>query len=195
LNRREIIENILDIEWKMFQQVKSAIPASCQLMPEAFRRIRGSVYETWSEEALKSCLLDFEKAQQDGRNLLTEKYAQMDGLITPVQKNPLIDEIVAIETDWQKDIRRNYPTLYNHVCRSTNPFNDGRNFTVYLRSELQTYGDRTIDLYYKWVSKALENNDNLALKSLDALVKKGGYRDIEHAEEVLSKNSTSEQLV
>lgn len=195
MNKQEIIENILNIEWNMFQQVKSAIPAPCQLLPEVFRRIRGSVYETWPEEALQSCLLDFEKAQQDGRNLLTEKYAQMDDLIAPTQRNPLIDIIVAIETHWQEEIRRNYPALYNRVCRSTNPFNDGRNFSVYLRSELQTYSDRTIDFYYQGVSKALENNDNLALKSLEALVKKGGYRDLNHAEEDLSKSTTSDRVV
>ena len=190
LNKQKTIENILEIEWHMFQRVKSATPAPCQLLPEVFQRIRGSVYETWPDEALESCLIDFEKAQRDGRNLLTEKYAQMDNLIAPMQRNPLIDAIVAIETRWQEDIRRNYPALYNRVCRGVNPFNDGRNFSVYLRSELQTYSDRTIDFYYQGVNKALENNDNLALKSLEALVKKGGYRSIDHAEEYLSKGGS-----
>jgi len=171
----------------MFQRVKSAVSAPCQLQPEAFKRIRESVYETWSEEALVSCLDDFETARQNGRNLLTEKYAQMDDLITSARENPVIDQIVAIEAQWQDEIRRSYPALYNRVCRSTHPYNDGRNFSVYLKGELQTYSDRTIELYYQEVSRALERNENLALKSLETLVKKGGYSGLSHAEGHLSK--------
>lgn len=188
MNKQELIRGILDIEWDMFQEVRSAIPAPCQLWPEAFKRIRGSVYETWTEEALQSCRHDFEDAQHDGRNLLTEKYARMDDLLGPARGNPLIDQIVVIETQWQDEIRQNYPALYNRVCRSTKPLNDGRNFSVYLRSELQTYGDRTIELYHQAVIKALARNENLALKSLEILVKKGGYRDPAHAEEYLSRD-------
>jgi hypothetical protein len=188
VNKQELIRGILDIEWDMFQEVKSAIPTPCQVWPEAFKRIRGSVYETWTEEALQSCLQDFEEAQHDGKNLLTEKYAHMDDLLGPPRENPLIDEIVIIETQWQDEIRRNYPTLCNRVCRSTNHFDDGRNFSVYLRSELQTYSVRTIELYHQAVIEALARNENLALKSLEILVKKGGYCDAGHAEAYLSKD-------
>lgn len=188
MNKDELIRLIVEIEWDMFQRVKSGVFAPCQLQPEVFKRIRGSVYETWTEEALESCRRDFEEAQYVGRNLLTEKYAQMDDLLGPVRENALIDRIVAIETQWQDEIRRNYPTLYNRVCRSTNPFNDGRNFSVYLRSELQTYSDRTIELYHQAVTRALSRCENLALQSLNILVKKGGYRNLHHAEEYLSKD-------
>jgi hypothetical protein len=188
VNKQELIRAILDIEWAMFQEVKSAVPAPCQLYPEAFSRIRGSVYETWTEEALQSCHRDFEKAKHDGRNLLTEKYARMDDLRGPSRGNNLIDKIVAIETLWQDEIRLNYPALYNRVCRSTQPFNDGRNFSVYLRSELETYSNRTIELYHQAVIKALASNENLALRSLEILVNLGGYRDPAHAEEYLARD-------
>jgi len=187
LNREELIRLIVEIEWDMFQRVKTAVSAPCQLQPDVFKRIRESVYETWSEEALLSCLLDFEKALQNGRNLLTEKYAQMGDLITAARENPVIDQIVIIETQWQDEVRGSYPALYNRVCRSTHPYNDGRNFSKYLKGELQTYTDRTIELYYQEVSRALERNENLALKSLEILVKKGGYNSLSHAEGHLSK--------
>ena len=188
MNIQKIIRRIVDIEWAMFQQVKSAIPAPCQWQPDVFKQIRTSVYETWAVVALESCCLDFEIALKDGRNLLAEKYALMDGLIAPTRQNPLIDQIVVIESHWQDEIRRNYPTLYERVCRSTNPFGDGRNFSIYLRSELQTYSDRTIKLYWQAVTKALERKENLARKSLEILVKRGGYRDLTHAEQHLSEN-------
>ncbi len=188
LDKPKLIQAIVDIEWDMFQRVKSAVPTPCQLRPEVFRRIRESVYETWSDEALRSCQIDFEKAKRDGRNLLTEKYAHMDHLIARADEDPLIDQIVNIETRWQEEIRRNYPTLYNRVCRSTNPSDDGRNFSIYLRSELQTYSRRTIELYHQTVIKALARNENLAFQSLETLVKKGGYRDACHAEVYLSRD-------
>ncbi len=186
MNKEELIRLIVEIEWDMFQQVKSAVFAPCQLQPAVFKRIRESVYETWSEEALQSCRIDFEEAQQEGKNLLTEKYARMDDLISAIRENPCIEQIVITETQWQDEIRCTYPALYNRVCRSTNPYNDGRNFSIYLKGELQTYSDRTIELYYQEVIKALKRNENLALKSLEILVKKGGYRDLAHAEECLS---------
>jgi hypothetical protein len=187
INKQELIRNILDIEWDMFRRVKSSVPAPCQLQQESFRRIRESVYETWTDEALQACHLDFEKAQRAGRNLCTEKYAQMEGRISRARVNPLIEHIVVIETRWQDEIRRNYPALYRRVCRSTSSFHDGRSFSIYLASEIQTYSDRTIELYYRGMKDALEKGENLALKSLELLVKKGGYSDVAHAEEHLSK--------
>jgi hypothetical protein len=188
IKRRELITSILRIEWNMFRRVKSSVPAPCQLQQESFQRIRESVYETWTTEALQSCRLDFEEAERMGRNLCTEKYAQMEGLMPPSRNNPLVDRIVAIETRWQDQIRRNYPALYSRVCRSTSPFHDGRSFSIYLASEILTYSDRTISLYYRGLKEAAEKGENLALKSLESLVKKGGYCDVAHAEEHLSKS-------
>lgn len=185
-NKRNLIRCILDIEWSMFRRVKSATPAPCQLQQEAFERIRSSVYETWTEEALESCRLDFEQAQRAGRNLCTEKYACMDGLIWPRDNHPLIDKIVEIETGWQDQIRRDYPALYNRVCRSTYEFQDGRNFSVYLACEIRTYSERTIQLYYLGMKEAMERGENLALKSLEQLVRAGGYRDVAQAEKHLA---------
>lgn len=186
MNKEQLIRRIVQIEWDMFQRVRSAVPAPCQVQPEAFKRIRESVYETWSEEALLSCRLDFEEALHHGRNLLMEKYAQMDQLMT-APENPLIDAIVGIETQWQDEIRCTYPALFKRVCRSTDPYNDGRNFPIYLKGELRSYSDRTIELYHKEVIEASERNENLALKSLEMLVKKGGYGGLAHAEGHLCK--------
>jgi hypothetical protein len=131
---------------------------------------------------LQSYLNDLKTAQNQGRNLLTEKYARMDNLIKPLKNNPLIEKIVAIETKWQAEILELYPALYGVVCRSTDPASDGSNFSVYQRCELETYGDQTIALYYQQVQSAAENKDNLAMRMLLQLVKKGGFEDLNQAE-------------
>ena len=48
----DIIRYIPAVEWRMFQNVKSAAPASCQSNPEAFGKIRTSVFEYWPEKML-----------------------------------------------------------------------------------------------------------------------------------------------
>lgn len=126
-SRQDIIQAILEIELEMFLKVKGVTPAACQQNSEAFREIRKSIYENWSEELLQSYLEDLTQAKQEGRNLVTEKYARMDGLLPPLPTNPKIDEIVEIETQWQKEIKRRYPALYNFTCRKTDPTGDGSN--------------------------------------------------------------------
>jgi len=181
-----IIQKILDSEWNMFRNVRSAVPASCQNSPDTFRKIRASIYDCWTEEMLESYLTDLKLAEEKGRNLITEKYARMDNLIPPLSHHPMIEKIVEIEARWQLEIKKNYPALYNQTCRGTDPTGDGSNFSIYLRSELETYGDNTIELYYKNVKKADERKENLALLMLERLVKQSGYNDAAHAERILS---------
>lgn len=183
--KQDIIEEILNIEWEMFQNVKSSIPAPCQDNPESFREIRASIYENWAEALLESYLHDLMQAKEKGRNLVTEKYARMDGLLPPLPRNPKIDEIVQIETEWQEELRQRYPALYDTVCRTTDSTGDGNNFSIYLRAELETYGDKTIELYHAQVEQAEKDGENLSIRMLERLVKKGGYKDMNHAEHQL----------
>ena len=75
---RELIENIVDREWSMFDRVRNeGGRASCQNDPATFRIMRTSQFMTWPEDLLRSYLADLEAADRVGRNLLTEKYAFM----------------------------------------------------------------------------------------------------------------------
>jgi hypothetical protein len=193
-DKNELISNILNSEWRMFQRVKSQAPATCQTMPDKFRKIRGSLFAVWSQEALKSYLNDLSKAESQGRNLITEKYARMDNLISPLKSytNILnkIQKIVEIETQWQFTLRQEYPALFRKMGRSTYPSNNGSNFSVYLSCELETYSDMTIELYFQNIMNAQKNHQNLALTSLDILLKKEGFQDIFHAEKHLAEMET-----
>lgn len=184
--KRDLLEQVLDSEWQMFQGVCSAQRASCQSAPERFRTIRGSLFETWSQAMLKAYLENIEDAVRGGRNLLTEKYARMDNLIPALTDNPVIGHIVAIEARWQEELRQRYPALYRRCCRSQFPSGDGREFSVYLRCELETYGDRTLHLYYENLRDAESDKRNLAIAALETLVQRSGYRDILHAENHLA---------
>jgi len=186
---KNLIQQILDIEWDMFSRVQSATPAPCQSAPDSFKKIRGSIYEMWSEEMLESYLNDLETAQKKGRNLVTEKYARMDNLIPSLNTNPLINKIVEIETKWQEEIMENFPATYDRLCRGKSQARDGSDFSIYLRCEIETYSDKTIELYYQHIREALDNNENTAISSLQRLVKKGGFSNLQHAEKFLKNRS------
>ncbi len=187
ISKLDLIKKILDIEWDMFKCIRPINPADCQRHYNTFIEIRSSIFETWTEEMLNSYMRDLIMAKQKGRNLLMEKYAKMDGLLTSTSINPIIDKIVEIEEKWQKEIEQKYPALYYTVCRDTESTNN-RNFSLYLKSELETYGDNTLKLYYHHVITAYEKGENLAIKSLYILVKRSGFTNLEHAESILKKN-------
>ena len=185
MEKDELLENILDLEWDMFTAVKSANPVSCQSFPDKFRAIRGSVFTMWTDDMLASYVMQLAAARLVGRNLLTEKYARMDNLIPPLTDSPYIDEIIEINEMWQRELQENYPELYKRCCRTMEETGDGQNFSVYLRCELETYGDDTLELYYANVKHAHDQKRNLSIEALRALIEKSGYRDLEHAESCL----------
>lgn len=186
-----LLDHVLEAEWQMFVRVRSARHAPCQSAPDNFKTIRSSLFETWTQPMLASYLADLEQAEADGRNLLAEKYARMDNLIPPLSNSPLIDIIVTLESNWQEDLERRYPALYQRCCRSTDETGDGRNFGIYLGCELETYGNHTLQLYFENIEAAVATNRNLAIEALHRLVCKNGYRDLDHAESVLKCGETA----
>jgi hypothetical protein len=186
--RDRFMQEILDREWEMFQQVKSAAPAVCQNSPDTFRKVRGSIFQLWPRELMAAYLIELTKAKRTGRNLITAKYARMDNLIPPLNTNPVIDKIVEIEAEWQEEIRRKYPALYQRTCRSTDPTDDGSNFSIYLKCELETYGDTALDLYYQWINEAKQFGMNYSLTMLNHLALNSGFKSIDEAEQYWAGN-------
>jgi len=178
--KAELIEQILTAEFDMFQRVPTMTPTACQESEGGFRLMRGSAFETWSEATLESYLDDLLTALQENRNLLTEKYARMDDLIPPINLNPLIDDIVKIESEWQGEARRKYPHILGggEVC-------DAGGFEIYLRGELETYSDQTLELYYQDLLQALKAGRNLSEERYGNMSLKLGYSSLEEHENAL----------
>lgn len=68
---------------------------------------------------------------------MTLKYAHMGKLIPPLSQNTLIDEIVAMQIEWQKEISAKYPNLMRRVCTGDDELGGGgfTSFAIYLRAE------------------------------------------------------------
>ena len=109
------IKDIVAEEWRQFQLVQNeGGRASCQDDFPEFQRQRESQFKAWPQQLLDSYYQDLLDAAQQGRNLLTEKYAYMmretaperfaamEHLLPPVdgEKRALVEEIVAAHLEW-----------------------------------------------------------------------------------------------
>lgn len=184
-SREFLVKSILDMEFTMFRAVNGDVNAPCQEQPDAFRKIRGSIYDFWSHEMLESYFKDLVMAQRTNRNLVFEKYARMDNKIPKINKNPLIEKIVEIEEIWQEELKAKYPAVYRNTCRDTNAALDGSNFKVYLSSELETYSDNTLENYWTHIKKAFDYKENHSIEMLRQLAKKSGIDSLEKLETLM----------
>ena len=172
--REELIEGIVAMELEMFVAVRPLVPSLCQERPETFRLMRRAAHWVLSDETLESYHRDLVEAVRGGRNLMTEKYARMDSLIPQLRDNAVIGQIVAAEGAWLKELAVRHPRL----------FNDHSEYAagVYLRSELETYSDRTLELYYADTCQASATGRNLADERYKYLFRQAGYESWEELE-------------
>jgi len=172
-NREELLDNIIKFELDMFEQVRTTEPSLCKDRPETFRVMRGMTHSVLSTNTLQSYLGDLQKAKAEGRNLLTEKYARMDNRIPPLKTNRFIDGIVKLESRWMSELSQKYPRSFKGGPGS---------FGVYLSSELETYSDETLRLYFGDASEAEKEGRNLAEERYTKLAQQIGYGSIDEME-------------
>jgi len=177
--RTRLINQIVNGEYSMFLHIPGQYPTTSQESEAGFRLARASAFECWSEATLASYAQDIAEGMHDGRNFMTEKYARMDNLIPPINTSPLIHKIVAIEVNWQEGLRSKYPRFFKQGA-------GGSDFATYLRSELETYSDRTLQCYFQDVSRAQEEGRNLAGERYLKMIGRLGYKSIEDYERKLA---------
>lgn len=171
-SREQLLNRIVEIELHMFERVRASEPSLCQERPEAFKAMRMMTHSPLSQDTLTSYLNDLHVALGEGKNLMTVKYARMEGKLLSLKENPLIGRIVEIEDRWMKDLAERYP----RVVRG------GPEFAEYLTCELETYSDETLELLYRDVTQANQARRNLAEERYDTLFKSLGYASIDEAE-------------
>lgn len=178
--RTQLIEQIIALELDMFIAVKNrGGTAVCQERPDSFRIMRNMAHAVMPEAYLESYLNDLKQAAADNRNLMTEKYALMEGLIPIKNDSPVITELVRMESEWRKEVAAQFP-------RSVQP--DGhQSFCIYLKGELQTYSPKTLKIYLNYAQSVQEQHGNLVRKRYEILMRKLGYDSLAHCEESISQ--------
>ncbi len=205
MNRKDhLIAQIVNLEWGMFQNVKSiGGRASCQDDYATFKINRVSQAQSWSEPALESYLEDLETAKNQGRNLLSEKYGRMMAstskseyesikhMLPPIEDGvlPVVEKIVDIVLGWEQEMVVKYPNL---VQRGRPLFSSQDTLTVtsletYLRGELLTYSKKTLSLLYENYLEKKTANINGSEIILGYMIKRYGYASLEEANRNLGK--------
>lgn len=205
-NKQKLVEQLVKLEWQNFDKVKNeGGRADCQDDWGTFSIMRTSQYLTWTEEMLKSYIQDFEEAMAKGWNLITEKYGRMMESTAPEryeelkgqfpvlaeEKKAIIEEIVKIQVAWMEEFALEYPYMAGNsrVIHTSEDTWYSTSFETYLRGEMRTYSDRTLDLYGRFIVSYLQSGKNLTKDIMTNTALLYGYESLERAEELLGKQS------
>ncbi len=197
-----LVNELVSLEWEAFDQVENeGGRAECQDDWNTFSIMRKSQYYTWTEEMLKSYIRDFHRANDAGVNLITEKYGRMMESTAPLKyqqikdafpeipedKKEIIEEIVKIQVEWMEEFARKYPKAAGnarsiHTAEDT-PYNTS--YETYLRGELSTYSDETLDLYGRFIAQLCMEEKNLAQMTMANTAFLYGYASLDELESKL----------
>ena len=167
----KLINQILEIELDWFLTVNPTLTSECQQHPEAFKLMRSSTFETWSEDTLVLYLEHLVDARSKGRNLMREKYAKIAKLAPCENFSSVPNECVEIQERWQEEARHKYPRIFREGAEGE--------FASYLRCELDTYSPAVLESYLNDLKAALLEGRNLVIKTYDRIAKKLGYSSLE----------------
>lgn len=198
--REQLIFDIATAEWDFFQLVENTGGrASCQDDPDTFFKMRMSQWMAYSDEVLKSYWTDLERAAEEGRNPIFEKYgrmmetaypeeyARMKGQLPQVSKEKAeqVERIVKIHLKWDRQMMEQYPNIRKNgrvmITRDDSAY-EGISMESYLRCELMTFSDQTVELIFRETMKAFDQGENLLKAIIQNETAFYGYADLEEAE-------------
>ena len=167
----DLINQILDIELDWFLHVNPTITADCQRNPDAFRLMRGSNFETWSEKTLSLYLNHLHDSQSEQRNLVREKYAKIQGAIPCQNSSQALTDNLEIQKRWNQEARSKYPKILRQ--------GDETGFVRYLRCELDTYSPAVLESYLTDLEVASRNKQNLVIETYNRIARKLGHNSLD----------------
>jgi hypothetical protein len=205
MEREDLTNNILELEWDMFTNVTNVGGrAPCQDDRPTFMIMRKAQADIWSMNTLISYLHDLKHAVQNKTNLMAVKYAHMMKITFPEEyekiKNEfppvpsrvreLAREIMKYHSKWALEASVKYPKLFSLGRPITVADSGGGHYASidnYLHSELLTYSEATLDLCLKDTQKAEAEGKNLSLEILKNTAESYGFDSLDAMEKALSK--------
>ncbi|MDU7632960.1 MAG: DUF4125 family protein [Lachnospiraceae bacterium] len=195
-----IIEQIVEMEWEMFQNVRNTGGrAACQDDFETFHVMRKSQFLTWDLPLLESYWQDLQEGKVQGRNLVMEKYAYMMESTAPKEyeaiatglpkiseeKQAMIEQIVAIQVGWREEFAEKYPHLSGQarIIHTSEDTLYDISFETYLRGELKTYSMQTLVLYGRRIVAFVQEQKNMTEEIMRYTTEFYGYKTLEDAEQ------------
>lgn len=182
--KNELINQIIAIEWEMFQQTQNVGGrAWCQDDKVQFDANRKAQFDIWDEKTLQLYLQDLQEAESIGQNLVTLKYAYMMETTAPAEylllkdklpeiseeKRALIDRMAEMTASWCEQFATVYPNLASHgrPPRSEVDATGVTSAQTYCRGELSTYSLETLQSLYEIYIQYTNDQKNLFEKSVE----------------------------
>ena len=194
-----IIEQIVEMEWEMFQNVRNTGGrAACQDDFETFDVMRKSQFLIWDLPLLESYWQDLQEGKAQGRNLVMEKYAYMMESTAPKEyeaiatglpkiseeKQAMVEQIVAIQVGWREEFAEKYPHLSGQarIIHTSEDTLYDISFETYLRGELKTYSMQTLVLYGRRIVAFVQEQKNMTEEIMRYTSAFYGYKSLEDAD-------------
>jgi hypothetical protein len=178
----DVLKAIVDLETEMYRALNTEPPITDDKVPP-FRTMRWMTYSVLSDATQSSWMRDLCAAKADGRNVLTEKYALMDNTIEHFHQSPLIPQIVEAEVAWMDKLHELYPHLVKREPKNVELFHR------YSLCELESWSDRSLELYLADVTQALEEGRNLCEERYNNLHQRLGRESLAEMEKAAAAGS------
>ena len=92
---------------------------------------------------------------------------------------------MSIYMEWEEEFFKEYP-IFSSMGRPLYSTEDDyieTSIETYLRGELLSYSEKTLNLYLKYIIEMKEKNINLAIKNMDNLASMQGFKNSDEVEE------------
>ncbi|MUH59974.1 hypothetical protein GSD1FS_1317 [Bifidobacterium sp. GSD1FS] len=95
------------------------------------------------------------------------------------------ERIIAQQLAWARDFVNRYPRLGAgmRVLETAQDTEESTSFETYLRGELGTYSQRTLDLYQQFVNDLASKQENLTEQTVRNTVRLSGFDSLDEAEQ------------
>lgn len=201
----KIIESIIQMEWEFFDKVENeGGRASCQDNWETFSKMRRSQYMAWSTPLLESWKADLVRANEQGRNPLTEKYGYMMCISDPESNTEIIRRLPPVSPEKRQMARRIVDRLIpqNETFRAKYPKVSGRgrplrtseepaagrtSIETYELGELWTYSQKTLALFEANLDTFEKEGKSYPETVVENGLKLRGFQSLEQAEAILAR--------
>lgn len=201
----DIIESIIQMEWEFFDKVENeGGRASCQDDWNTFSKMRRSQYMAWPEPLIESWKSDLVRANEEGRNPLTEKYGYMmcisdpegnaeTALRLPPVSPKKIDtarRIVDRLIPQNETFRAKYPRVSGRgrpLRTSEEPAAGWTSIETYELGELWTYSQKTLELFEANLDAFEKEGKSYPETVVENGLKLRGFKSLEEAEAILAR--------
>ncbi|OFK23691.1 DUF4125 family protein [Olsenella sp. HMSC062G07] len=195
-----LMDELVEREWAMFSTVNEGHEkVTCQERPQTFDQMRRAQFESWPTEALESYLHDLRDAEQEGRNLVTEKYLHMMratepesyerlGQVAPApspRASQLVDELTFAMVRDTDELAESYPYLSVFIRPATSAGDSSvdTSFETYTRGELMTYSERTLEALVRHQHELAAQGRSMTREAFQNTLRYQGFSSLDEAEE------------